>query len=114
MAKVNSWLNQHKRLRAVLAWKGWAALFIVLIVLIALLSTMLYIATWFFTTLNVCTLSEDAFKRLMLLLAELRQFIDMFYKPTFVAGVMAFASLFIDKNGDHIPDVIEKGGGNNV
>ena len=114
MTKIRTWLDKHKRLKAVLAWKGWAALFIVLIVLIALLSTMLYIATWFFTTLNVCTLSEDAFKRLMLLLAELRQFIDMLYKPTFATGVLAFAGFLIDSNGDKIPDVLQKGGGNNV
>lgn len=113
MAKVRSWLDRHQKIRAIITWKYWRYIFVLLIVSIAVNSLLLFQGTWLYVWFKIPFISDSVFSRYLAMQKELGLFNEKLWTPTFATGVLAFGGMLIDDNEDGIPDQFQKGGEHN-
>jgi hypothetical protein len=114
MAKTKAWLNRHKRIKAILAWKGLPVTFVVLFALTFITTVFLAVSTWVWDWYFADIIPDAVMKNKIALHAELRQLIALLGSGTFIAGVLTVSSLLIDDDGDGIPDKLQKGEDSNA
>ena len=114
MAKIRSWLDKHRRIKAVVLWPYWGTLLVVFVVFTFVFSMVLYLSAWIWDWKNAFQIQDSVMKNLIALQAELRQFILLFVSASFGTGLMFILQFLVDDNKDGIPDKLQKGEDKNV
>jgi len=105
MAKIRTWLDRHKRIKAFLLWGKWPTVVLVLFVLQVIFGVTVYYTVWIIVIFAKAP--AEVLNHYRLMLAELRQFIGLLTAPTCIAAVLSCAKFLYDPEHDGVPNIVQ-------